>query len=179
MAKIELDYVNSYIDVRGKPRHQFRFKGQKKVSIKGRPGSPEFMAHYHELLEKAGAPTSVFDIGASRTKAGAVDALAVNYFKSDVFTKGLAKATQKTWRAIIDRFRLFETPSGRRYGENSIKDLPPKAIKAFLNGKTTNAQKNSLKAIRSFIRYAVSENSRTTRPRISRSSRMGPRARAT
>jgi integrase len=155
MAEIKLEYVNSFTDARGKRRRQFRRKGHKKVTIKGKPGSSEFMDHYHALLEKTGG--TPLEIGASRTKAGTVDALMVAYYKHDAFRKGLAKATQDTWRPILDRFREFQTPSGRRYGENSIKDLPPKAIKAFLNGKTANAQKNSLKAIRSFIRYAVSE----------------------
>ena len=56
MAEIKLDYVNSFIDARGKRRHQFRRKGHKKVTIKGRPGSPEFTEHYHALLDQTGGP---------------------------------------------------------------------------------------------------------------------------
>lgn len=157
MAKIKLDCVNSYIDVRGKLRHQFRRKGHKKVTLKGRPGSPEFMDHYHQLLEKAGGAVPV-EIGTTCKKSGAVNAVAVDYFKSEVFKKGLAKATQKTWRSLIDRFREFETPSGRRYGDNSIATIRKDSIEAFLNGKTTNAKRTSLKAVRSLIRFAISES---------------------
>jgi integrase/recombinase XerD len=155
MAEIKLDYVNSFIDRHGKRRHQFRRKGHKKVTIKGRPGSPEFMDAYHALLEKTGG--AALEIGASHTKAGTVNAVAVSYFKSDVFTKGLAKATQKTWRNLIDRLRSFETPSGRRYGENRIATIRKGSIDAFLKGKTANAKRNSLKAVRSFLRFAMSE----------------------
>ena len=155
MSKIHLDYVNSFIDARGKLRHQFRRKGHKKVTLRGKPGSPEFMAQYNELLEQTGGvPT---EIGTSKAKAGTVNKLAVLYFKSDVFTKGLAKATQDTWRPIINRFREFETPSGRRYGENQIATIQKKSIVAFLQGRTANAQKNTLKPIRGFIRFAISQ----------------------
>jgi integrase/recombinase XerD len=156
MAEIKLDYVNSFYDSRGKLRHQFRRKGHKRITIKGRPGSPEFMDAYHALLEKTGgaAPS---EIGASRTKAGTVNALAVALYKNDVFTKGLAKETRDSWRRIIDRFREFKTPSGRVYGENKIATIQKKSIVAFLEGKTANAQKNSLKAIRFLIRFAISQ----------------------
>jgi integrase/recombinase XerD len=156
MAEIKLDYINSFYDSRGRLRHQFRRKGYKRTTIKGRPGSPEFMETYHALLEKTGgaAPS---EIGASRTKAGTVNALAVALYKHDVFTKGLAKETRDSWRRIIDRFREFKTPSGRVYGENKIATIQKKSFIAFLEGKTANAQKNSLKAIRLFIRFAISQ----------------------
>jgi integrase/recombinase XerD len=156
MSQIKLDYVNSFYDSRGKLRHQFRRKGHKRITIKGRPGSPEFMAAYHALLEKTGGAAQS-EIGASRTKAGTVNALAVALYKHDVFTKGLAKETRDSWRRIIDRFREFKTPSGRVYGENKVATLQKKSIVAFLEGKTANAQKNSLKAVRFFIRCAISQ----------------------
>jgi integrase len=156
MAEIKLDFVNSFYDSREKLRHQFRRKGHKRITIKGRPGSPEFMDAYHALLEKTGGAMPS-EIGASRTKAGTVNALAVALYKHDVFKKGLAKETQGSWRRIIDRFREFETPSGRVYGENRIATLQKKSITGFLEGKTANAQKNSLKAIRFLIRFAMSQ----------------------
>jgi hypothetical protein len=96
MAEIKLDYVNTFYDARGKLRHQFRRKGHKKETIKGRPGSQEFMDAYHALLDKTGGAMPVADIGASRTKAGTIDALIAKYKKHDDFTKGLSKATQDT-----------------------------------------------------------------------------------
>jgi len=156
MAEIKLDYVNSFINRHGKPCHQFRRKGHKKVTIKGRPGSPEFMSHYHELIEKTGGSLTI-EIGANRTRTGTVNALAIALFKSDAFTKGLAKETQRPWRRIIDHFREFKTPSGRVYGENSIATIGKKSILAFLQGKSANAQKNNLKAVRLLMRFAISQ----------------------
>jgi hypothetical protein len=108
MAQIKLDYVNTFY-VRGTLKHLFRRKGHKRVTIKGRPGSPEFMDHYHALLDQSGGPLSNrlsgANIGASRTKAGTIDALIVKYLQHDVFTKGLAKATQTMQRQILDNFR--------------------------------------------------------------------------
>src|SRR3954470_466622 len=97
MAEIRLEYVNSFIDARGKRRHVFRRKGHKRVTIKGRPGSGEFMEQYHALLERTGGSPSP-QIGTSKAKTGTVDAVAVALYKHDVFTKGLAKDTQAPWR---------------------------------------------------------------------------------
>jgi hypothetical protein len=137
MAEIKLDYVNTFYDARGKLRDQFRRKGHKRVTIKGRPGSPEFMDIYHALLEKTGGAMPVDDIGASRTKAGTIDALIVNYKKHDVFTKALSKATQDMRRPILDHFREFKTKSGRRYGDNRLASMQEKDIRAALEGRKT------------------------------------------
>ncbi|MGX4804843.1 tyrosine-type recombinase/integrase [Bradyrhizobium guangdongense] len=155
MAEIKLDYVNSFIDSRGKRRYVFRRKGHKKVTINGRPGSPEFMDAYHSLLERTGG--AIPEIGGSRTKIGTINALAVALYKHDVFTKGLAKDTQAPWRRIIDHFREFKTPSGRVYGDNRFATIQRRNIVAFLEGKTANAQKNNLKAIRFLVRFAISQ----------------------
>jgi integrase/recombinase XerD len=163
MADIKLDFVNSFIDRHGRPRHQFRRKGHPKVTIKGRPGSPDFMARYHELIEKTGG-SSTIEIGANRTKSGTVNAVAVTLYKHEVFTKGLAKETQRPWRRIIDHFREFKTPSGRIYGENTISTIKTRSIVDFLKGKTANAQKNNLKAIRFLIRFAISQGELTQDP---------------
>ncbi len=157
MADIKLDYVNSFYDVRGKRRHQFRRKGHKRVTIKGRPGSPEFMDTYHALLEQTGGPLSVAEIGASRTKAGTIDALIVKYLKHDAFKKGLAPATQAMRRPILDHFRDFKTPSGRRYGENRLATMQSERIADVLEGKTSNAQGNWLKTLRHLIAFGIAQ----------------------
>lgn len=156
MADIRLEYVNSFTDARSKRRHVFRRKGHKRVTLKGKPGSQEFMDHYHQLLEQTGGTPSP-QIGASSAKAGTVNALAVSLYEHDVFTKGLAKDSQNSWRRIIDHFREFKTPSGRLYGENNISTIQKKNIFAFLEGKPANAQKNNLKAVSFLIRFAISQ----------------------
>ena len=102
MTKLPLRYVNEYRDVRGKVRRYFRRPGQKRIPLLGLPGSDEFMAAYQEAL--AGVESKL-EIGASRTKPGTINALIVEYFKSDAFTKALAPETQRMRHNILDRFR--------------------------------------------------------------------------
>src|SRR6478752_6217685 len=127
MADITLNYVNSDRDPRnGKMRHQFRRKGCRKIMLKGRPGSTDFMDHYAELL--AQSENAAAQIGVSKFKPGTIDALIVKYLQHDTFTKGLAKGTQETRRLIIDNLRQCVTPSGQRYGEKRLATMGPKNI---------------------------------------------------
>jgi integrase len=154
MAKLNLPHVNSFMDSRGRLRHVFRRKGHKRVTIAGRPGSPEFMDHYHALLDQTGGALSVAEIGASRAKAGTIDAVVATYLKSDAFKKGLAVASQNFRRPILDHFREHRTPSGRRYGDNPLATIQTRNVFSFLEGRTPNSQKNALKTLRHFIAFA-------------------------
>ena len=156
MADITLSFVNSYRDPRnGKMRHQFRRKGLRKVMLKGRPGSAEFMDHYAALL--AQSENAVAQTGASKIKPGTIDALIVKYLRSDTFTKGLAKGTQATRRPILDNFRQFTTPSGYRYGENRLATMHRKNIADALADKTPSMQKGWLKTLRHLIAFAIEQ----------------------
>ena len=72
MAAFKLDFVNSYIDARGKMRHVFRRNGDRTVTLKGRPGSAEFMDEYDELL--AQTRNVAAHVGTSLIKEGTIDA---------------------------------------------------------------------------------------------------------
>jgi len=163
MAEVKLQFLHSFTDSRGKRRHVFRRKGHKTVTIKGAPGSTEFLEAYQALLEKTGGNPPL-TIGASKAKAGTTDAWVIAYFKHDAFTKGLAKDTQNSWRPILERFRKHKTPSGRSYGENRMATLRERPIRDFLEGKTANQQKNELKAIRGLIRFAISRGELSSDP---------------
>ena len=165
MADIPLNYVNSYRDPRnGKMRHQFRRKGVRKVMLKGRPGSAEFMDHYAELL--AQSENAAAHVGASKIKPGSIDALIVKYLKSDTFTKGLATATQAARRPILDNFRQCMTPIGHRYGENRLATMQRKNITDALAGKTLIMQKVWLKALRHWIGWAIEQGECKTDPTV-------------
>jgi hypothetical protein len=165
MAEITLAYINSYRDPRnGKMRHQFRRKGCRKVMLKGKPGSADFMNHYAELLARS--ENAAAEIGAAKIKAGTIDALIVRYLKSDAFTKGLAKATRDARRPILDNFRQCVTPGGRRYGENRLATMQPKNIADALAGKTPIMQKVWLKTLRPLIAFAIVEGECRTDPTL-------------
>jgi hypothetical protein len=124
---------------------------------------PQAQNQNHALLQKTGGAMPP-EIGASRTKAGTVNAVAVALFKHDMFTKGLAKATQGPFRRTINRFREFKTPGGRLYDENHVATIMRERIVDFLKGKSANAQKNNLKAVRFLIRFAMSEGELASDP---------------
>src|SRR6516164_7879425 len=84
MAKIELQYVKSYINRHGKVDHYFRRRGQKLVRLPGLPGSDEFMLAYTEALGSAVAQVSV-EPGAARTRPGTIAALITRYIASGAF----------------------------------------------------------------------------------------------
>jgi integrase len=155
MAKLHLDYVNSSYDARGKLRHVFLRKGHKRVTIKGKAGNADFMAHYHELL--AATESAPSTIGCSKALAGTVDHAVIAFLCHDDFMRGLSKATQGAWRPILTRFREHTTPSGRTYGQNQISTLTRQAIMAFLDGKKPSVKKNELKPVRAVIRFALTQ----------------------
>ena len=101
MARLRLQFVNSFRDRHGRVRHYFRRPGSKAIALPGLPGSAEFMDAYQIAL--AGAP--IRDIGASRTKAGTINAAIAAYYRSKSFTEALAPATQRMRRNILERFR--------------------------------------------------------------------------
>ena len=104
------------------------------------------------------------NIGASLNKEGTIDALILRYVKHDTFIKGLAMATQNMRRPILDHFRNFTTPSGRRYGANKLAGMQRHNVTAVLAGKTPNAQRNWLKAIRGLIAFGIEQGECTVDP---------------
>jgi integrase/recombinase XerD len=165
MADIKLNFVNSYRDPRnGTMRHQFRRKGCRKIMLKGRPGSAEFMDHYAELL--AQSENAAAHVGASKIKPGSIDALIVKYLQHDTFTKGLAEATQAARRPILDNFRQCMTPGGHRYGENRLRTIQRKNITDALAGKTPIMQRVWMKALRHLIAFAIDQGELKDDPTI-------------
>ncbi len=165
MADIKLNFVNSYRDPRnGAMRHQFRRKGCRKIMLKGRPGSAEFMDHYAELL--AQSENAAAHVGASKIKPGSIDALIVKYLQHDTFTKGLAEATQAARRPILDNFRQCMTPGGHRYGENRLRTIQRKNITDALAGKTPIMQRVWMKALRHLIAFAIDQGELKDDPTI-------------
>jgi integrase len=88
----------------------------------------------------------------------------ITFLKHEDFTRGLSKATQDTWRPILNRFREFKTPSGRAYGQNQMRTITRQAIMAFLDGKTPSAKRNLLTPLRGLIRFAISQGLLTADP---------------
>jgi hypothetical protein len=84
-------YVHAFVDHDGRPRFYLRAPGRKRVPLPGLPWSPAFMSAYEKALKDDwSAPV---EIGASRTRAGTVNAALVSYYQSTAFG-GLAKVPE-------------------------------------------------------------------------------------
>lgn len=162
MAQIKLWRVNKFYDRHGKLRYVCRPPGGKNKTLKGVPGSEEFMADYHDWLAKAGVKP--MEIGASRTKGGTLDATIVAYKKSDAFTKGLAQASQDTRRPILDSFANRIGKDGKRFGEHSIATIQRRHIQALLEGMMPNAKRKWLQSIRGLMVWAADNEKRADDP---------------
>jgi site-specific recombinase XerD len=142
------DYVHGYINRHGKPVFYFRLPGQPKVRLRGHPGSPEFMETYEAA--KGGEPVKP-ELGAGRTIPGTVNAALVSYYQSAAYTKGLAKSTQRSRRAILEQFR-------NDHGNMRVAMMYARPIQVIVDKKSPAAAKNFKKAFRGFIDHCLSMN---------------------
>jgi integrase len=144
--------VHGYVNRHGKAVFYFRRPGAPKVRLRGHPGSAEFMEAYDAA--KGGRPA---ELGASRTVPGTVNAALVSYYKSTAFTSGLAESSQRTRRAILERFR-------EEFGDFRIALMSRSAVQAILNKKTPAAARNWKKALRGLVKYCMSLDMITVDP---------------
>jgi integrase len=150
VANIRLKFVKSYVDRHGKVRHYLRKPGCKPIALPGLVGSDEFMRAYGE----AAAGTSPFpqtEIGATRTRAGSVNAMVIGYLGSAQFGR-LASTSQGQYRRILEGFR-------RQYGDLGIATLQRKHVVTMLDGKaaqTPTAARDLLRCLKLIVKYAIS-----------------------
>jgi integrase len=142
MSRIQLRYVQQWVDTEGRVHRYFRRPGYPRVRLPGLPGSAEFMQAYQDALSSRPEP-----IGAARTKPGSLDAALVSYYESRSF-KGLADNTRGMRRAILERWR-------EQHGGKPITMLPPEYISRALSEMQPHVARNWLKTIRHFAQYCV------------------------
>jgi integrase len=151
LARLPLRYVNSFRNrdrENRKVRHYFRRPGMKAIPLPGLIGSEEFMAAYQMALagmSEAAKP----EIGASRTAPGTIDALIVDYYRSDDWLHGLKEDTRKTRRRFIEKFR-------ERHGSKRVAMLRREhVVKMLAEVDGLFAKRHWLKSIRPLLRHAV------------------------
>jgi integrase len=152
-----LKYVHMWLDTRHgsvRPRYYFRRAGSKRVPLPGMLGSPEFMAAYAAAM----AGQTPITIGARRVKLGTVAALVVAYLTSPKFL-AKSRATQATYRNIVERFRA-------EHGDKPVADLERKHLTAMLakKVKTPAAANHWLRLIKTMMTLAVDEGMRPDNP---------------
>jgi integrase len=146
MTKIDLRYIQEFRDRHGKMRRYFRRPGSARVPLRGHPGSADFMEAYQAAL--AGHEVPRRDIGAGRSAPGSVSAAIAAYYLDSSFQHGLAPATQKMRRAILERFRA-------EHGDKRIALLERPHIAKMLGAKRPYAARNWLKTIRGLMQFTI------------------------
>lgn len=144
MARVELQYVQSFTDRHGKRRHYFR-KGRQRVSLPGVPGSQEFMDAYAAALANQPAPTKPKSSAAPGTFA----ALATAYYGSPHYLS-LSVRSRGNYRQIIDRFLL-------EHGHRRVDQMERQHVVSIM-GKMADrpgAAITLLKRIRTLMRFAL------------------------
>jgi len=140
-------HVHGYTDRLGKARFYYKRTGSKPVPLHGLPWSPRFMAEY-DVAHNAYTQPDTVPLGASRTRAGTLNAALVRYYESAAFQQELAKSTQGPQRSLLERWR-------EGHGELPLRPLQSKHIQGFISKlDSPSVQRNMLRAIRHFTKFA-------------------------
>jgi integrase len=129
-------------DSRGKPRCVFRRAGFPSVTLRGLPGSKEFMAAYQQALGGGR-----IEIGASRTLPGTLNAALAGYYTSLSFRE-LALGTQKLRRRILERLRVAN-------GDRPMGGLRKETVIDWMNKRTPSSARQLANALRGLFKFAM------------------------
>lgn len=161
------DHVYEKTDRHGRKRYRYQRRGHPSCYFSAAPGTPEFMAEWKAIADRAEAraAASAAGIGAGRAKPGSIDDLATRFYASPAWAKQ-APATQATYRGIIDRFRERRKKNGARYGDLPVAQLTTAALDRILGGmaETPAAANNLRKVLKRMLRYAVKIGMRADNP---------------
>jgi integrase len=126
----------------GSPRYLLRIPGAKAVTLRGEPGSPEFMADYHAGIAKAAAP-------AQGSAQGTLDALAASYYQSAAYA-GLRASTQAAYRRLVEELRTG-------YGTRPVRLLEARHVEDMLRAKHAHptAANHRLRILRALMAHAL------------------------
>jgi integrase len=145
MSRAKLPYVHNYRDRHGKQRHYFRRRGYARVTLPGKPGSPEFVTAYACALTGQTAPP--IEIAASRARPGSV-AQAVGLYLGSADYLDLVARSKRALRLLLDRFRAA-------HGDRPIADLRGKHIEAMMTGMAPHAARAFFRALRAVAKVAM------------------------
>jgi integrase len=146
MAVIKLKYVTTDMDASGTARYYFRRPGQRKIRLRGFPGSEEFMAAYQAALAGQLSPSAQPKI--SPPPKGSFRAVLVAYYGGAKFRR-LDPGTQKWLRQHLDAIAT-------EHGDKPVAQLESKHIRRWRDAKaeTPAAANTMLKALRALFGWA-------------------------
>jgi integrase len=144
MTSIRLKYVTTDLDVNGNVRHYFRRPGQRKIRLRGLPGSEQFMQAYQAALagELNALPRKI-----APPPRGSFRALCIAYYGSAKFRR-LDHSTQSWQRRSLDAIAV-------QHGEKPVAQLEARHIRQWRDAKsdTPAAANTMLKALRALFSW--------------------------
>lgn len=143
--------VTAYKDRHGKVRYRFRKRGLPTYHFRFEPGTPEFMAEYHD------AKSAVPEVQ-ERASPYTYDALIASFYHSKKWM-AMKPSSQKTYRGIIERFRA-------KNGTKDVRRVTAAAIDAKLASmaETPAAANNLRKTLARLHRHAIKLDWRRDNP---------------
>lgn len=145
MVKVQLPGVSSYRDRHGGLRWRYRYKGAQ-TSLKGQPGSAEFMASYNAAVAGHAKPEGA---GAEFTGLGSNSWLIVKFYGSPEFA-AYRPSTKDTMRRQFEWLR-------KNHGDKPFVLIEARHVRMWMDAKrqTPNAANTMLKALRNLSKFAV------------------------
>jgi integrase len=155
VAKVEIPFLDSYVDNRGRLRTYYRRDGRR-IALPA-VADPGFMAAYEEAAAQfIGTPT----IQSRAPAAGTFNALCVSYYHSPAFL-GLQEGTRRTYRQIIDRWRT-------EHGHKRVSHLRRSDILTHMSARAEasgpHAANNLLAKLKILTRFGVENEWRRDDP---------------
>jgi integrase len=167
MITVKLSYVVEDVDRHGNVRLYFRRRGQKKVRLRGAPGTPEFNAAYAAALAAQDAPLSSFQIVGTSTP-NTWRWLCLRYLQSAEFRQLDPVNTQRPRRGILESTWAEPKEPGSTIliGDFPVDRMGPNVVRVLRDRKAnfTAAANNRLKAIRRVFKWAMEQQLVTFNP---------------
>jgi integrase len=141
--RTRLTGIKKYVDNRGKLRCYLRRQGQRDIPLPGKPGSPEFMAAYHQAVAQTPPRQTI-----GRSRPGSLTAAVAGYYEHPSFA-GLALSTRGMRRRILEKIRAT-------VGQEPIAALTRGHITSVILSPLKPFERNNwLKTLRGLMAYAL------------------------
>ena len=158
MTLIKLKYIDRFVDRHGRERFYFRRDRGPRISLPGRPGTPEFMAAY----ERAAVGETPERGPKLRGAPGTFDRLVQDYFSSAEFI-ALAQSSKKSYRSVIERL-LEDEKIGHRF----VREMSREHVRRIVSKRadTPGAANSVLQKLKVLIHFAIDNGWRKDDPTL-------------
>lgn len=148
MVRIKLQHVVEDVDRHGKRRYYFRRRGQRKIRLRGVPGSDEFMEAYRKALSGEARPATK-STGSATAASGSLRWLCEGYFQSAEFRQ-LDNSTKRVRRNILDELC-------RHHGGKPAAQMLPRHVRALRDHRADRPEAANaiVKALRQVFAFGV------------------------